>query len=230
MRFDLRQLGRQKGGSLRDAHVDRTFQASEFEASVGADEEYTVAAPVHLEMDVHKDAEAYRAIGRIGTRLRLECGRCLEPFEIPVESPFELRYVPELEAAAEGERQVSEDDLTTSFYKEDSIDLGELMHEQFVLALPMKPLCADGCKGLCVHCGTNLNNGTCDCAPEWTDPRLAALKGLLDDQHASAGGKLEGPRPFDELRVVPSRVEGRARSSEVGKGQGAPPSDVNKKE
>jgi uncharacterized protein len=181
MQFDLRQLGRQKGShSLREEHVDRTFQASEFEASVGADEEYTVAAPVHLVMDVHKDGEAYRAIGRVTTRLRLECGRCLEPFEIPIDSPFELRYVPEPAATVEGEeREVEEDDLTTSFYREDSINLGELMHEQFVLALPMKPLHDAACKGLCVHCGTNLNHETCACAPERTDPRLAVLKVLL---------------------------------------------------
>jgi uncharacterized protein len=184
MRFDLRQLGRQKGGSLRDEHVDRTFQPSEFEASVGKDEEYKVAAPVRLELDVHKDGEAYRVTGRVATRLQLECGRCLEPFEIPVDSAFELRYVPLPMAVGgpgseEAEREVTEDDLTTAFYKEDSIDLGELMHEQFVLALPMKPLCRETCKGLCVHCGTNLNKETCNCAPQWTDPRLAALKGLI---------------------------------------------------
>jgi uncharacterized protein len=190
MRFDLRQLGRHKGGSLRDEHVDRTFQPSEFEASVGQDEEYKVAGPVHLEMNVHKDGEAYRVIGRVTTRLQLECGRCLEPFEIPVDSPFELRYVPHVEPAPEGqagkageEREVAEDDLTTAFYKEDSIDLGDLMHEQFVLALPMKPLCKVLCKGLCVHCGTDLNKGTCACAPEWTDPRLAVLKGFRTTPH-----------------------------------------------
>jgi uncharacterized protein len=189
MRFDLRQLGRQKGGSLREEHVERTFQASEFEASVGADEEYKVAAPVHLEMDVHKDGEAYRATGRVTARLQLECGRCLEAFEIPIDSPFELRYVPQIEPAPDGsageagdEREVAEDDLTTAFYREDSIDLAELLHEQFVLALPMKPLCAAGCKGLCVHCGTNFNTETCDCAPAWTDPRLAALKGLIKSE------------------------------------------------
>jgi uncharacterized protein len=188
MQFDLRKLGRQKGSdSLRDQHVERTFQPSEFEASVGADEEYKVTAPVHLEMDVHKDGEAYRVTGRVATKLQLECGRCLEPFEIAVDSPFELRYVPFIEPVPGGktgeageEREVAEDDLTTAFYKEDSIDLGELMHEQFVLALPMKPLCTESCKGLCVHCGANRNRETCACAPEWTDPRLAALKGLLD--------------------------------------------------
>lgn len=180
MQFDLRQLGRKGSGTIRDEHVDRTFAASEFAASVGLDEEYTVVAPVGLVMDVHKDGEAYRVTGRVETRLQLECGRCLESFAIPIDSPFELRYVPEIVPAAEGEeREVTEDDLTTSFYKGDSIDLGELMHEQFVLALPMKPLCSDACKGLCVHCGTNLNKATCACAPVWPDPRLAVLKGIL---------------------------------------------------
>ena len=180
MQFDLRQLGRKGGGTLRDEHVDRTFQPADLAPSVAVDEEYTVAAPVHLVMDVHKDGDAYRVTGAVQTRLRLACGRCLEPFEIPVDSPFELRYVPEPAAGAEDdEREVAEDDLTTAFYREDAIDLGELMHEQFVLALPMKPLCSEACKGLCVHCGTNLNKASCDCAPAWTDPRLAALKSLV---------------------------------------------------
>ena len=186
MQFDLRQLGRKGSGTIRDEHVDRTFAASEFAASVGLDEEYTVVAPVHLSMDVHKDGEASRVAGRVQTRLQLECGRCLEAFEIPIDSPFELRYVPGIAPGAEGDdREVTEDDLTTAFYKEDAIDLGALMHEQFVLALPMKPLCSDACKGLCVHCGANLNNATCDCAPERTDPRLAVLKNLVKPRRSS---------------------------------------------
>ena len=42
----------------------------------------------------------------------------------------------------------------------------------------MKPLCREDCKGLCAQCGTNLNTDTCECAPVWEDPRLAALKVL----------------------------------------------------
>ena len=49
---------------------------------------------------------------------------------------------------------------------------------QFYLALPMKPLCREGCAGLCSQCGTNLNTGTCQCTSQWEDPRLAPLKGL----------------------------------------------------
>ena len=138
---------------------------------------------VHLVMEVHKDGDAYRASGKVISRLGLECGRCLEAFEIPIDSPFELRYVPAPVAAGgdeEAEREVNEDDLTTAFYQNEAIDLGELMHEQFVLSLPMKPLCTDACKGLCLQCGTNLNKSTCECKPaRTTDPRLEALKGLV---------------------------------------------------
>ena len=181
--FDLRQLGRKGSGTLRDEHLDRTIQPSEFASAVAVDEAYTVASPIHLVADIHKDGDAYRVSGRVTTTLRLECGRCLEAFEVPVDSPFELRYVPEPAPtavdAADAEREMREDDLTTAYYREEAIDLGELMHEQFVLALPMKPLCSEACKGLCAQCGTNLNKASCDCAPEWTDPRLDALKGLL---------------------------------------------------
>src|SRR5262245_58086459 len=190
MQFDLRQLARSGG----EDHLDRTFQPTQFGAPDARDEDYVVAAPVHLVMDVHKDRDAYRVTGRVATRLRLDCGRCLEPFEIPVDSAFELRYVPEAANTGDAEREVAEDDLTTAYYRNETLDLGELMHEQFVLALPMKPLCSDACKGLCPECGTNLNKGACECKPSWTDPRLAALQGILDRPHASGGGKPEGPR------------------------------------
>jgi uncharacterized protein len=81
------------------------------------------------------------------------------------------------------ERQIEEDDLSTAFYDNDEIDLGQLMREQFYLSIPMKPLCGDDCRGLCPICGTNLNRGACECKREWEDPRLAVLKTLQTDQH-----------------------------------------------
>jgi uncharacterized protein len=68
--------------------------------------------------------------------------------------------------------------LTTAYYSDDQIDLGQLVMEQLQLALPMKPLCDVACKGLCPQCGTNLNTGACNCSEKWEDPRLAALRSL----------------------------------------------------
>ena len=172
MLLDLSKLRGQR------EHFERTFQPSAFEPQ---DEDYRVATPVELSMDVEKAGTGvFRVAGRAVTRLQLECGRCLEEFEVPVDARFELRYVPQPDAATEGEREIGEDDLTTSFYREGTLDVIEMLREQFQLALPMKPLCAESCRGLCPDCGANLNRTACGCKPKWTDPRLAPLKELLN--------------------------------------------------
>ena len=157
------------------AHFQRTFQPSK----VGVEgDAYEVVAPVDLEFQIHKDKDRFRLQGRVRTELELTCSRCVEQYRFPVDAAFDQRYLPSAAASTEVESEVGEVDLETSYYGEDQIDLNELMREQFYLVLPMKPLCREDCKGLCAQCGTNLNTGTCDCAPVWEDPRLAALKAL----------------------------------------------------
>jgi DUF177 domain-containing protein len=158
-------------------HVERTLPPSAFQPD---DPDYRVVAPVDLSMDIAKaGADAFTVTGRAATRLELNCSRCVEPFEIPVDATVDLRYVPHLENTGEGEREIAEDDLVTAFYRDGVLDIGELLREQFQLALPMKPLCSDACRGLCPQCGANLNRTECSCAPAWDDPRLAPLKSLL---------------------------------------------------
>ena len=153
----------------------RTFTPEEVE---GEGDAYRVVAPVELAFDIHKDKDKFRLVGKVTTELELPCSRCLEPFRMPVNNTFDLRYLPASEVSTEGEGEVEEDDLEVGYYRDDQIDLNELLREQFYLALPMKPLCREDCKGLCAQCGTNLNAGSCNCAPAWEDPRLAALKNL----------------------------------------------------
>jgi uncharacterized protein len=158
--------------------IERTLPPSALDPQ---DEDYRVVAPVALSMRIEKaGGEAFRVAGRAQTRLGLDCGRCLEPFEMPLDASFELRYVPYEQNTGEGEREVSEDDLTTAFYRDGMLDIVELLREQVQLALPMKPLCAEACRGLCPDCGANLNRTQCGCTPKWEDPRLAPLKGLLN--------------------------------------------------
>jgi uncharacterized protein len=167
---------------IRTAH-ERFEQVYQPEA-LGADTDaYRIAEPVHLAFDIYKDKDQFRLAGFVRTRLELPCSRCLDPFSWPVDAQFDLRYQPHSQNSGEGERAVEEDDLTTAFYDNDEIDLGQLMQEQFYLSLPMKPLCGEDCKGLCPSCGTNLNRGTCDCSHEREDPRFAALRSLQPERH-----------------------------------------------
>lgn len=147
---------------------------------------YAVVAPVSLTFEIRKDQGRkgqFQLVGRVKATLELPCSRCLEPFTLPVDAPFDLRYQPQPEPTGEAEQEVSEDDLSTAFYENEAIDLGQMMREQFYLALPMKPLCVETCQGLCPDCGTNLNRSRCSCTREWSDPRLAILKGLKTTQH-----------------------------------------------
>ncbi len=145
---------------------------------LATDQDFAVIAPVSLGFDIFKDNDQFRVVGNVKTTLELPCSRCLEPFTLPVDQSFDLRYQPHARNTGEDEREIEEDDLTTAFYEHDAIDLGQLMREQFYLALPMKPLCRDDCKGLCPVCGANWNREKCDCRQGWEDPRFAALKTL----------------------------------------------------
>jgi uncharacterized protein len=165
---------------IRDAH-ERFEQVYSPEQLAAGDDTFRVAAPVTLAFDICKDKDQFRLVGSAKTTLELPCSRCLEPFTWPVDSAFDLRYQPHGRNTGAGEREIEEEDLTTAFYENDTIDLGQLMREQFYLALPMKPLCRDDCKGLCPTCGTNWNKSTCDCSNQWEDPRLSALKALRRD-------------------------------------------------
>jgi len=170
----LLDLSRFSAGS---AHVERRYAPAAFSG-----DDYAATDEVALVFDLHKDETRYRLVGTIETTLELACGRCLEPYRLPVAVGFDLRYLPQSENRGDEEREVEEDDLSTAFYQGETINLGDLVREQLYLALPMKPLCRAECRGLCPECGANLNAVTCGCAPRWEDPRLAPLRALLDER------------------------------------------------
>lgn len=43
------------------------------------------------------------------------------------------------------------------------VDITEDVREELLLALPDYIHCSEDCKGLCCHCGANLNDGPCEC-------------------------------------------------------------------
>jgi uncharacterized protein len=174
MRLELSQI-RQP-----ETEYKKVFQPADL---ASGDEEYRVTAPVDLRMVIHQDQDRFRLVGTVKTELELNCSRCLEPFVLPVDREFDLRFLPagavEPEPDDDEETEVEDDDVAVTFYRDEQIDLNELLREQFYLALPMKPLCSEACKGICPQCGTNRNTAPCDCSPQWEDPRMAGLKTLL---------------------------------------------------
>jgi uncharacterized protein len=173
----LLDLSRFRGGLDR---LDRRFEPADFSLK---DEEFRLIAPVELGVEIRKDSQKVRLVGTLRTTLECDCSRCLELFAVPVDSTLDLLFLPASANVARGdddEQEVREDDVGVSYYKDDEIDLGDVMREQFYLALPMKPLCREDCRGLCPECGVNRNRETCACKTEWVDPRMDPLKKLKD--------------------------------------------------
>lgn len=172
----LLDVSRLRGGV---EHLDRRFEAGAFDASPA---DFRIVEPAHLVADATKDGRKVRLVGRLTGALECECSRCLEPYRVPVGVDLDLLFLPQPEATGTGtgDEEVAENDLGVSYYKNDVLDLMEMMREQFYLALPMKPLCREDCQGLCPVCGTNRNRETCACQPTWVDPRLAVLEKLKE--------------------------------------------------
>ena len=107
------------------------------------------------------------------------CARCVEPVPVPLAGTFDLLFRPENADAEPGERAITEDETEIGYYGKNGLLLEDVVREQVLLSLPGRTLCQQNCKGLCVHCGQNLNTGTCNCAGVAdTDPRWKALEGL----------------------------------------------------
>lgn len=170
--FDLRDVR----GQIEP--LERSFPASSFAGAEGEGDEYTVAAPVVLELRILKDGDRYRLSGPLRTTVRRSCSRCLEPFDAPTILDLDVRYHPQRANTGEGEHEISDDDLSIAYYRDDQIHLGDLVREQLRLASPMKPLCNDDCRGLCSVCGANRNETTCNCDTSWHDPRFDRLRTL----------------------------------------------------
>lgn len=117
--------------------------------------------------------------GSLSGQLELACSRCLKPFAAPAAIEFDLLLVPAPAGGAPAKEELSPDDLDLDFYTGETVDLESILREQIILMLPLKPLCDEECKGLCPHCGANLNQETCTCPADAVDSpfaRLAKLK------------------------------------------------------
>lgn len=160
-------------------HVERRLTP---ESLAFAGEDFRVAGPVEFGADVRKDAEKVRLVGRVRATLETDCSRCLESYTIPVDAPFDLLFLPASTNTGTGDQEVEDDDLGVAFYRDDVIDLKDVLREQFYLALPMKPLCREDCQGLCPVCGANRNRETCTCETVWVDPRMEALRKFKENR------------------------------------------------
>jgi uncharacterized protein len=142
----------------------------------GADQEVRLASAPEGHLFLQRTSQGIEVRGSIRAAIALPCARCLKECIVPIVSEFKEYFILQRYAPAEQDKELVHDDLDISFLPEEGVELRDIVEEQIWLNIPMKPLCHDGCKGLCTICGADLNSGECGCDRSVGDPRFAVLK------------------------------------------------------
>jgi uncharacterized protein len=167
-----------KVGSIPEEGLDlEFFKDGDWLRQVLPEEERPVF-PLHrvdVCLSVKKVGKTVSLEVKAETVVDLECCRCLDGFTFPIKAEFQYILSP-AEEQFEEEVELTSEDLLSGYYKNDVIELAPVIFEQILLQIPIKPVCSDSCKGLCPHCGVNLNEEACQCQVNAVDFRLAVLK------------------------------------------------------
>lgn len=130
---------------------------------------------VVLDLTLTLTGRLITARGVVGAHPSMTCARCLEPFVADLEGTFEVV----IRLLEKGPALEDEED-TPAALGEDWVAFDVSAREALLLAMPLKPLCREDCRGLCPQCGTNLNQDSCSCEAPHADARWDALKSLLE--------------------------------------------------
>ena len=143
--------------------------------------DFEFEAPLQSEARISKMGQSIFIQGKVQTRLRLRCVRCLTEFVSPLSSTFELTLHSIKEGAFLQETELDKEGMEWSFFDGGEIRLSEMACEQVFLEIPYQPLCQEKCKGLCPVCGKDLNLSSCSCAKEEFRSSFSVLQKLKLD-------------------------------------------------
>ncbi|OGW27725.1 MAG: hypothetical protein A2X59_13005 [Nitrospirae bacterium GWC2_42_7] len=142
-------------------------------------EDVSLSSPVEAHLELQRMGQEIIISGIITTVAEVQCSRCLKDFRNNMDIPMNVVYHPLKDMLVES-HELKGDQMDTGFFSGNEIDLQDILKEQILLNVQMKPLCDENCKGLCPVCGTDLNVGKCSCVQKSIDPRLEVLKNLLE--------------------------------------------------
>lgn len=146
--------------------VDISFQKEDiFDGS----ERVLFTKPISINGSLNLVGDIINFDALLSTEVKLVCSRCLDTFTYPLEI--------EVHESFTSNPDNKDDEII--LIDGDEIDITDVVESNIILALPMKRLCKEDCKGLCQQCGANLNRVSCNCKHEDIDPRLAKLKDLF---------------------------------------------------
>ncbi len=132
-------------------------------------------SPAQLIGEVSRVEGGYALSARLSWQGKLECSRCLAPYAFADDEEFSLVLYPR-KPVPEAELSLDKQDLDAYFYDDPIVPVVPIAEERIQMAVPMKPLCSERCRGLCPQCGCDWNVSECECVVDHIDPRWRALQ------------------------------------------------------
>jgi len=164
--------------AVRKVHIRKSYAPGSIDYGLS---EVKQSGPLEVNATAELLDGQIRVTGELQTRIEMVCARCLEPVIEEVHRNFDLFYQPLLKGTPNEEERLKDDDTEIGFFEGEGLFLADVLKEQVLLSLPMKVICQSDCRGLCPHCGANLNQEQCRCERHISDPRLAPLARLKQD-------------------------------------------------
>jgi uncharacterized protein len=143
-------------------------------------EDFSLNASANISVS-RRDSETVLLEGKIEGRCLTGCDRCGEQVTENLHCEFMYLVTTRKEQALElREIECSDEDAITLYLREQEIDVDEILREQTYLALPLRTLCSEDCKGICAGCGVDLNDEDCRCSLDESNSAFAVLKKLTN--------------------------------------------------
>ncbi len=174
MKIDVRAL---LAGECRALPIKSTLAFLEQdENGCGIVGDYRFPAPLKVEGEIVGTAGYLRLTACLSAPYESFCARCLSDVSGEFSFTFERTVSTRSQLAELDEAELDDYVLAENGF----VEPDELLLEFFELSLPLRVLCQEDCRGLCQHCGQNLNHGECTCQKTEVDPRLAPLQKWLE--------------------------------------------------
>lgn len=134
------------------AKVGKEATVEEAENVSYPEDDLSLTQPVKMNLHLVNTGNLVLLEGKIQTEAELECSRCLNKFQLPLSVEIKeqfAREVPPLPTYKKGgEIDLDEEDFVSPIEKDHTVDISEIVRQNLLLALPIKPLCSDRCQGL----------------------------------------------------------------------------------
>lgn len=138
---------------------------------------------VQARLNIQNTGLEYFCKGDVRAEVQLICARCAKEFVAELDDDVDFIIRSDAQALTEEERETDDEEYVFYHGNDLRIDVTEQVRQALVLAVGLKPLCREDCRGLCPTCGVNWNDRTCDCAPVATDSRWDGLRNLLGNNN-----------------------------------------------